>query len=387
MRLSSRGHRLHKGHHSIMARKPAKSKTKAAPKNPKKPPGPAQYLKLLKGLKGHEGDFGFFDELDFNPTIDEWISTGVFGVDKLIGGGWPIGAVSECAGWEHVGKSTLIDQSMAMCQRMGGVAGLIDSDHARDAKWTKRMGVNLSELLTYNGDTVEECFDGFDAFLDIQERIIKELNPPKSKKRVRPKPMLLVWDALGGTQTEAEKKGKAGDSHVGVAARLVKQNLRRLTPRLKTLRVAIVIVNHMYQTIGPFATVRSYGGSGIRFHSHVRIQLAHKGQIKMGDRLVGNVTKVTSKKNRIIGVQPPIEIGLVYEAGIANSYTLFQWGLQTDIVEDQRWIVQSGAWYWLFPPGKEPISFQHGFLGLGQLLDSNPEIYQTMRDAYLGILV
>lgn len=368
-----------------MGRKP--SKKVSSQKNPKKlaqPPGPAQYLKMLKGLKGQEDAFGFFDELDFNPTIDEWFSTGLFALDKQIGGGWPIGAISECAGWEHIGKSTLIDQSMAQCQRMGGVAALIDSDHARDSQWTAKMGVDLSQLITYQSDTIEGCFDGFDSILNIQEKVIKELNPPRTKNKVSPRPMLLVWDALGGTQTEAEKSGKAGDSHVGVAARLVKQNLRRLTPRLKTLRVAIVIVNHLYQTIGPFATVKSYGGTGIGFHTHVRSRLSWKGQLKLGERVVGHIIRVDSKKNRLVGVKPSIELGLVYDAGIGNNYTLFQWGLQHDVVEGQRWIVQNGPWYWLYSPGREPISFQQGFIGLGQLLDSNLEIYQSMRNQYLG---
>jgi recombination protein RecA len=367
---------------SAAKKKKSAAKKKAAPKKLVKPPEAKAYLKYLQGIKGYEDSFGMFDEPEFDPTIEEWFSTGVFAADKLLGGGWPIGAISECAGWEHAGKSTLIDQSMAMCQRMGGIAALIDSDFARDSSWTIRMGVNLSEVLAYKGETIEECFDGIDKFLDTQKQIVKDLST--GKKKVKPKPMLLVWDALGGTQTNGEKIGAAGDKHMMEAARLVKQNLRRIQPRLKACRVAFVVVNHLYQTPAPYSTIKSYGGNGIRFHSHTRIRMTRVGPLKVSETVIGAVTKIESKKNRVIGIKPKIEIGLVDGAGIDNSYSLYKWGLQNDVYPGQRWIKQAGQWIYLFAPGKEPIGFQKTFIGLGEILANNPDIYQAMRGAFLG---
>jgi recombination protein RecA len=273
-------------------------------------------------------------------------------------------------------NSTLVDQSMAQVQRMGGIAALIDSETARDEGYTATLGVDIDELIVHPATTIEEVFDGVDMLLDLQEKVYRDTkgNPPI---------MLIVWDAIGGTQTEAEKKGKPDDSHVGVAARNIKQNFRRICLRLAKLRATLLCCNHFYQQIGGFGGLSSYGGSGIRYFSSLRIWLTRGETIKVGDVAVGHGVKAKIKKTRIGKPLPPVEAGLIWGSGFDNAYTLFTWGLTAGVNEAHRWIVRHGSWYYLMRPDGTHEGFQRGFAGLGAILQEHPAIYAQMAEQYL----
>lgn len=345
-------------------------------------PGAADYLKVWRGLKGvEEDDVSMFSD-DIVPTITEFIPTGSLAIDKLIkrpgeSGGWPIGGISECAAWEHVGKSTLLDQSIAQCQRMGGIAVLIDSEKGRDREWTEMLGVDTDQLITYQAQTLEASFEGIETACSIQEQMMTKLGAP-------PPPMLIVQDSLGGTPSRAELEGAPDDAHMAVAARVIKMNFRRLTQRLCRLRVAYVFANHFYNSIGGRGGLVTYGGSGVRYHTDLRIWLKRPEQLKIGDGVVGHVIRADPKKNRISGSKDAVDTALVYGAGVDNAYTLFKWGQGYPNEEGNVWIKRSGAWYWLYPPGEDAISFQRQFLGLGELFQQRPDIYQNMAAQYLA---
>jgi recombination protein RecA len=335
--------------------------------------GPKAYLKRLKGLKA-SGFSTFDDDFLSAGSFSEFIPTGSLAVDKIIRG-WPVGGISECAAWEHVAKSHLLDLSLAQCQRLGGITALIDSEKAREKKWTRAAGVDTARLILKQADTLEQAFAGIDELCDAQESFLKE--------NVKVPMMLIGWDSLGGMPSKAELEGVADDKHMAVAARVIKMNFRRITQRLARLRIALVFTNHFYENIGGYGGLKTYGGSGVRYHTAVRIWLTSPGKVMVGEREVGHIVRVKAKKNRVRGVGgEPIDTALIYGAGIDNAYTLFEWGLETSNGE-QKWIVRNGAWYWLHLPELEPIAFQNKSQGLGQILRAHPEFYQTMVDAFL----
>jgi recombination protein RecA len=363
-------------------KKPRKSKAK-------KPtlPDAGDYLSGLRALrKDATDDFTFFGEAMYGK-VEERLPTGSLGVDKLLGGGWPGGRISECAAWEGVGKSTLLDQSIAQHQRSGGIACLIDTEEARDRSYTGRLGVDVDKLIISEAETIEEAFGAIDDVLAIQEKQKITL----AKSGLEPPPLLIVWDSLGGTPAKAELEGEPDDAHVAVAARVINMNFRRLTGKLTKLRATLVFANHFYKTIGGISRLVAYGGKGPRYYTSVRLWLSNTGAIKQGSgdnaRIVGHVVEAKLRKTRVGRPRPPAEVGLIHMAGIDNSYTLYEWGKAHGIggeYPDHRWVDQRGRYCYLVPPGGETITFEHTFVGLGEVLTANPEIYQQMVTAFMA---
>jgi recombination protein RecA len=361
---------------SAAKKAPSKKKPKANGKT--KAPTAKDYLRDLKKMKDKgEPDWGMLSEDIFATAVKERVPTGSLAVDQLIGGGWPVGRIVEVASWEGVGKSTLLDQSMAEVQRMGGVAALIDSEQCRDEKYTERLGVNVDELLVHPAGTIEECFAGIDKLLDLQEKV-------KADHKGEPPVMFIVWDSIGGTPTNEEKEGDADDRHVGSAARIIRQDLRRICARVANLRVVIVCANHFYRTIGPFATLKTYGGGGILYFTSLRVWLTNKGKLKVGDKAVGHVVEAKVKKTKIGKPRPPVEAGLIWGSGIDNSYTLFEWGKKHGVNASHRWVTRHGSWFFLMRPDGTHENFQHGFAGFGAALQEHPDIYKQMAEQYLN---
>jgi len=335
------------------------------------------YLKRLRAIKGvTKSDFAMFSDEIVSSSISEFISTGSLALDRFIGGGFPLDRISEVASWEGVGKSTLLDMATAQVQRMGGIGALIDSEKARNAKYTEMLGVDLGKLLAVEIDTTEQGFEQIENLIAVQEQV-------KLLMKGRPPPMLIVWDSIGGTPTKAEVAGASDDKHVGSAARVIKQNLRRLTARLDKLRVALVMANHFYTQIGGYGGRVSYGGSGIRYFSTLRLWLTRTNEIKVGEKVVGHAIKAQLKKTRIKSPSSPIETALIYGAGFDNSYSLLEWGKKAINAAGTPWVQQTNSNYWLYPPGEDPIHFRQKFLGLGQLFIARPDIYQTMATQFL----
>lgn len=353
------------------------------PKPARKPkPGltAKDYLDELRALKKPKEDeeFAFFSDDLFTHPVTEWIPSGSLAIDKLTGGGWPVGRISECAAWESVGKSTLLDQSIAQCQRIGGVACLIDTEAARDERYSRLLGVDLDKLIVHSAETIEAAFTGIDKMLAVQEKLVDE-----AKGKAQPPILFIVWDSVGGTPTVAERDGAADEAHVMEAARSIKMNFRRLALRLSSLRAALVCTNHFYQTIGPFASLKTYGGSGIRYFTSLRVWLTKKDTLRMGTEQVGHAIEAKLKKTRIGPPTAPVEVGLLWNAGIDNAYSLFEWGKTHGVSPEHRWVALHGSWYYLMLPDGTHETFQRGFVGLGELFQRRMDVYELMATAYM----
>lgn len=342
-----------------------------------------RFLEELRKLNPKDDDaFGFFGRDGLDTPIDEFVSTGNLAIDKLIGGprgGWPIGRVSECASWEGVGKSTLIDQSLAQVQRMGGIGAVIDTEHSRDAVYTRRLGVDIDKLLTKRVETVEDVFEATDSVLTVQEKLAAEFRRRKEK----PPPLLLVWDSLGATPTKRELAGDPDDRHVAEAAKVIKLNFRRICARIADLRIAFVFVNHFYTDIGPFATMKTSGGSGVRYFTSLRLWLSAKGQIKIGENVLGHEVEAKTKKTRVRSPRPPAQAALIYGAGFDNAWTLYTWGKSAGLTSDHKWIVETPQWQYLMLPDGSHVAFQQKFIGLGKVFVERPDAYAMMADHFM----
>lgn len=342
----------------------------------------ATYLTELRQMKGVErGDFALLSD-DFAATspVKEWIPTGSIALDRAIGGGWPVGRIVELAAWEGVGKSTLVDQSIAQCQAMGGITCLVDTEQARDPDYTKSLGVDPDKLIIQQAETVEKVFESIDHLLAIQEAHAKQL----AKSGGKPPPMLIVWDSLGGTPTKKEHEGEAGDRVPADAARTVKKNFQRLTQRIANARVCLIFTNHFYQEIGPFATLKTYGGSGVRYFTSLRVWLTRKESIRMGSDVVGHCIEAKLKKTRVSKPKAPAVLGLIYGVGVYNAYTLFEWGKDHGAYEGHHWIDQRGAWSHLMLPDGTHETFQKGFMGFAEVLQRRPDIYAQLTAHYFA---
>lgn len=365
-----------------------KKKKAASTKKPRKSskskvPDASDYLADLLELRGKNEpeDFTFFNEALFGE-VTEKIGTGLLGLDKLFGG-WPVGRMIEIAGWEGVGKSTLLDQSIAQWQRSGGIAHLIDNGEGRDIKYTKSLGVDVGKLITAEVEMVEEAFAAIDKILAVQIKHFIKLEKVKQK----PPPLLIAWDSLGGTPAREEFEGDADDSHVAVAARIINLNFKRILAKLAHYRVTLIFTNHFYKTI-PGGFLVSYGGKGPRYYPVIRLWLRRMDTFKIGSVAQGFEVEAKLKKIKVVGrPKPPEVLGMVYNAGLDNSWTLFNWGKKHGIggdYPDHRWIEQKPPWCYLVAPGHETITFQKAFRGLGEILSENPDIYKEMVAAYLA---
>jgi len=342
--------------------------------------GAEDYLSDLRATKGVEkDDYAMLADEILSTKVTDFISTGCLAIDRLLGGGWPVGRISELAAWEGVGKSTLLDQSIAHHQRQGGIACLIDTEAARDEDYSASLGVDPKKLIVHDAETIEEVFAGIDRVLDVQEAKIAEAERAGEK----PPRLLIVWDSLGGTPSAAEKDGSPDDKHVSTAARVVKMNLRRVLLRIGKLNTAFVFANHFYQGIGPFASLNTYGGSGVKYFTSIRLWVSARGKLKAGANEVGHIVEAKLKKTRIRKPRDPAQAALIYGAGIDNSYTLFEWGKQHQH-DFGPWVSQAGAWCYYHPPdGAEPLKFQQTFYGFGKLLSDNPDIYNAIAAAFV----
>ena len=373
-------------------KKIAKKLAKKAPAPKSKPervkvPDAADILRDLRAMKGvEEDDFAMFtDPLAWTSSVTEWLPTGSIAIDRLIGGGWPVGRIVEVAAWESVGKSTLLDQSIAMAQSLGSTCVLIDSEQARDEAYTRALGVDLDQLIVHKAEVIEDGFVGLDRVLAIQEAYIAKLAP----KGLKPPPMLIVWDSLGGTPTRAERDGAADETHVSTAARNIKMNMRRLAQRIANARAVLVFSNQFYEQIGGFGGLKSYGGSGVRYFTSVRLWLTKQNGLKIGDAYVGHIIQAKLKKTRVNKPRPPAQLGLIYGAGIHNAWTLWEWGKKNGVAPPEAkpghtWVSQAGGWSYLIQPDGTYDAFQRTFLGFADALGARPDTYARMVKDYMA---
>jgi recombination protein RecA len=282
------------------------------------------------------------------------ISTGAISLDYALGiGGVPRGRVVEIFGPESSGKTTLSLQIIAEAQKLGGMAAFVDAEHALDAQYAKKLGVDLDNLLVSQPDNGEQA-------LEIVEVLVRSGGVD-----------VVVVDSVAALVPRAEIDGEMGEAQMGLQARLMSQALRKLTGVVSKSKTCLVFINQLREKIGvmfgnPETTT---GGRALKFYASVRIDIRRIGAIKDGDVVVGGRTRVKVVKNKVAPPFREAEFDVMYGEGISREGDLL------DLAVDRKIVEKSGTWF----------AFSGERLGQGrenvkQFLKENPAVFKALED-------
>jgi len=252
------------------------------------------------------------------------IPTGCLSLDIALGvGGVPRGRIIEIYGPESSGKTTLSLHIAAEAQKRGGIAAFIDAEHALDAKYAKKLGVQTEELLISQPDTGEQA-------LEITELLVRSGAVD-----------VVIIDSVAALVPKAELEGEMGDAQMGLQARLMSQALRKLTAAISKSRTTVIFINQIREKIGvmfgnPETTT---GGRALKFYASQRIEIRRMASIKQGQDIVGNQTKVKIVKNKVAAPFKEVEFDIMYDEGISKEGDVLDLAVQVGLID------KSGTWY------------------------------------------
>lgn len=287
-------------------------------KNEAKNDGKNEALKLAMAQITKQFGDGSIMKLGETPKMDvETFSSGALSLDLALGGGYPKGRIIEIYGPESSGKTTLALHAIAEMQKQGGQAAFIDAEHALDPAYAKRIGVNTADLLISQPDNGEQA-------LEICETLVRSNAVD-----------LIVVDSVAALVPQAEIDGDMGDSQMGLQARLMSQAMRKLTGIISKSKATVIFINQIRMKIGvmfgnPETTT---GGNALKFYASVRLDIRRIGQIKNGDNISGNRTKVKIVKNKIAAPFRTAEFDIMYNEGVSKPGDVLDLGVQYGVLD------------------------------------------------------
>jgi recombination protein RecA len=296
------------------------------------------------------------DKIEDIPVIP----SGSVGLNLALGvGGYPRGRVIEIYGPESSGKTTLAIHAMAEVQKQGGIAAIIDAEHAFDRFYAEKLGVDTDELLIAQPDCGEQA-------LDIADELIRSAAVD-----------LVVIDSVAALTPKAEIEGDMGDNRVGLQARLMSQALRKLTATINKTNTTCIFINQLREKIGVMfgSPETTTGGNALKFYASVRLDIRKSTAIKDGDDIIGNQVRVKVIKNKVAPPFKKAEFDLMFNEGISRVGEILDLGVEYGI------LTKSGSWF-----SYEGTKLAQGRDAAKNVLRDNPDLAEEIENKIMEVL-